>query len=58
MLLPSACALQVAHDNYYLYIFAPDNDNRQKWVRALKEGEQLYRVSNINVTLALHQVTS
>uniref|UniRef100_A0A3P8WXY5 Tyrosine-protein kinase n=1 Tax=Cynoglossus semilaevis TaxID=244447 RepID=A0A3P8WXY5_CYNSE len=28
---------QVFYDNYYLYIFAPDNDCRQKWVRALKE---------------------
>ncbi|XP_069027901.1 tyrosine-protein kinase ITK/TSK [Embiotoca jacksoni] len=28
---------QVFHANYYLYIFAPDNDCRQRWVRALKE---------------------
>ncbi|XP_037531904.1 tyrosine-protein kinase ITK/TSK [Nematolebias whitei] len=28
---------QVFHDGYYLYIFAPDNDCRQRWVRALKE---------------------
>uniref|UniRef100_A0AAX7V2S9 Tyrosine-protein kinase n=1 Tax=Astatotilapia calliptera TaxID=8154 RepID=A0AAX7V2S9_ASTCA len=28
---------QVFHESYYLYIFAPDNDCRQKWVRALKE---------------------
>uniref|UniRef100_A0A8C4EEW2 non-specific protein-tyrosine kinase n=1 Tax=Dicentrarchus labrax TaxID=13489 RepID=A0A8C4EEW2_DICLA len=28
---------QVFHDNHYLYIFAPDNDCRQRWVRALKE---------------------
>nr|XP_029515193.1 tyrosine-protein kinase ITK/TSK-like [Oncorhynchus nerka] len=28
---------QVVHDNCYLYIFAPDNDCRQRWVRALKE---------------------
>ncbi|XP_062855926.1 tyrosine-protein kinase ITK/TSK isoform X2 [Trichomycterus rosablanca] len=28
---------QVFYDNYYLYIFAPDNDCRLKWVRALKE---------------------
>uniref|UniRef100_A0A6Q2Z189 non-specific protein-tyrosine kinase n=1 Tax=Esox lucius TaxID=8010 RepID=A0A6Q2Z189_ESOLU len=27
----------VVHDNYYLYIFAPDNDCRLRWVRALKE---------------------
>uniref|UniRef100_A0A4W6CJ04 Tyrosine-protein kinase n=1 Tax=Lates calcarifer TaxID=8187 RepID=A0A4W6CJ04_LATCA len=27
----------VFHDNHYLYIFAPDNDCRQRWVRALKE---------------------
>lgn len=32
---------QVAHDSYYLYVFAPDNDCRLKWVRALKEGKQL-----------------
>uniref|UniRef100_A0AAQ5YI88 Tyrosine-protein kinase n=1 Tax=Amphiprion ocellaris TaxID=80972 RepID=A0AAQ5YI88_AMPOC len=30
-------SLQVFHDNHYLYIFAPDNDCRQRWVRALKE---------------------
>lgn len=35
--------LQVVYDNYYLYVFAPDNDCRLKWVRALKEGEQLFR---------------
>uniref|UniRef100_A0A671Z1T8 Tyrosine-protein kinase n=1 Tax=Sparus aurata TaxID=8175 RepID=A0A671Z1T8_SPAAU len=28
---------QVFHDNHYLYVFAPDNDCRQRWVRALKE---------------------
>ncbi|KAI2656874.1 Tyrosine-protein kinase ITK/TSK [Labeo rohita] len=28
---------QIAHDSYYLYVFAPDNDCRLKWVRALKE---------------------
>ncbi|XP_074530436.1 tyrosine-protein kinase ITK/TSK [Halichoeres trimaculatus] len=28
---------QVFHENHYLYIFAPDNDCRQRWVRALKE---------------------
>lgn len=27
---------QVFHDNHYLYIFAPDNDCRRRWVRALK----------------------
>lgn len=32
---------QVFYDNHYLYIFAPDNDCRQKWVRALKEGNCL-----------------
>uniref|UniRef100_A0A8C1WUI2 Tyrosine-protein kinase n=1 Tax=Cyprinus carpio TaxID=7962 RepID=A0A8C1WUI2_CYPCA len=31
---------QVAHDSYYLYVFAPDNDCRLKWVRALKEATQ------------------
>lgn len=35
--------LQVVYDNYYLYVFAPDNDCRLKWVRALKEGEQLFK---------------
>ncbi|KAF1384254.1 hypothetical protein PFLUV_G00116430 [Perca fluviatilis] len=28
---------QVFHNNHYLYIFAPDNDCRQRWVKALKE---------------------
>ncbi|XP_066505189.1 tyrosine-protein kinase ITK/TSK [Hoplias malabaricus] len=28
---------QVVYDNYYLYMFAPDNDSRLKWVRAIKE---------------------
>ncbi|XP_076877043.1 tyrosine-protein kinase ITK/TSK [Brachyhypopomus gauderio] len=28
---------QVVYDSYYLYVFAPDNDCRLKWVRALKE---------------------
>uniref|UniRef100_A0A3Q3QAD7 Tyrosine-protein kinase n=1 Tax=Monopterus albus TaxID=43700 RepID=A0A3Q3QAD7_MONAL len=28
---------QIFHDSHYLYIFAPDNDTRQRWVRALKE---------------------
>ncbi|XP_041654015.1 tyrosine-protein kinase ITK/TSK [Cheilinus undulatus] len=28
---------QVFHDKHYLYIFAPDNDCRVRWVRALKE---------------------
>ncbi|XP_022540029.2 tyrosine-protein kinase ITK/TSK [Astyanax mexicanus] len=28
---------QVVYDSYYLYMFAPDNDCRLKWVRALKE---------------------
>ncbi|TRY88809.1 hypothetical protein DNTS_015022 [Danionella cerebrum] len=31
---------QVAHDNYYLYVFAPDNECRLKWVKALKEATQ------------------
>lgn len=33
--------LQVFHGNHFLYIFAPDNDCRLRWVQALKEGEQL-----------------
>ncbi|CAN9514782.1 unnamed protein product [Ophioblennius macclurei] len=28
---------QVFHDSHYLYIFAPDNDCRKRWVKALKE---------------------
>ncbi|KAM7418013.1 hypothetical protein PAMA_017585 [Pampus argenteus] len=28
---------QVFHDSHYLYVFAPDNDCRQRWVRAIKE---------------------
>ncbi|XP_041846952.1 tyrosine-protein kinase ITK/TSK [Melanotaenia boesemani] len=39
--IPIPCSykypFQVFHDNHYLYIFAPDNDCRQRWVRALKE---------------------
>ncbi|XP_056373332.1 tyrosine-protein kinase ITK/TSK [Hyla sarda] len=30
-------AFQVVHDNYFLYIFAPDKDSRQQWVQNLKE---------------------
>ncbi|XP_069824945.1 tyrosine-protein kinase ITK/TSK isoform X2 [Dendropsophus ebraccatus] len=30
-------AFQVVHDNYFLYIFAPDKQSREKWVLALKE---------------------
>ncbi|XP_053735164.1 tyrosine-protein kinase ITK/TSK isoform X1 [Synchiropus splendidus] len=39
--LPIPCdykyPFQVFHDNHFLYIYAPDNDCRQKWVRTLKE---------------------
>ncbi|KAK2509458.1 hypothetical protein MC885_011865 [Smutsia gigantea] len=28
---------QVVHDNYLLYVFAPDRESRQRWVLALKE---------------------
>ncbi|KAM8972925.1 tyrosine-protein kinase ITK/TSK isoform 2-T2 [Pelodytes ibericus] len=28
---------QVVHDNYFLYVFAPDRESRQQWVHALKE---------------------
>ncbi|KAL4684108.1 hypothetical protein H8959_021802, partial [Pygathrix nigripes] len=28
---------QVMHDNYLLYVFAPDRESRQRWVLALKE---------------------
>ncbi|XP_056327899.1 tyrosine-protein kinase ITK/TSK [Danio aesculapii] len=31
---------QIIHDSYYLYVFAPDNDCRLKWVKALKEAIQ------------------
>lgn len=26
------------HDNYLLYVFAPDCESRQRWVLTLKEG--------------------
>ncbi|CAL8271012.1 unnamed protein product [Boreogadus saida] len=39
--IPIPCSnkypFQVFHDNLHLYIFAPDNYCRQRWVRALKE---------------------
>ncbi|XP_061690764.1 tyrosine-protein kinase ITK/TSK isoform X2 [Syngnathoides biaculeatus] len=39
--LPIPCdnkyPFQVFHGNYFLYIFAPDNDCRLRWVHALKE---------------------
>ncbi|KAK3564365.1 hypothetical protein QTP86_017331 [Hemibagrus guttatus] len=42
--LPIPCEykypFQVVYDNYYLYVFAPDNDCRLKWVRALKEASK------------------
>lgn len=41
-------SLQVFHNNYYLYIFAPDNDCRLRWVRALKEGELFDPIVFIN----------
>ncbi|CAM4614536.1 unnamed protein product [Leuciscus chuanchicus] len=40
---------QIAHDGYYLYVFAPDNDCRLKWVNALKEATQ-----NNNLFLKYH----
>lgn len=39
--VPNLNFFQVFYDSHYLYIFAPDNDCRQKWVRALKEGNCL-----------------
>ncbi|XP_077324528.1 tyrosine-protein kinase ITK/TSK [Lithobates pipiens] len=30
-------AFQVLHENYFLYIYAPDKESRQRWVLALKE---------------------
>uniref|UniRef100_A0A3Q3MC04 IL2 inducible T cell kinase n=1 Tax=Labrus bergylta TaxID=56723 RepID=A0A3Q3MC04_9LABR len=44
---------QVFHDNHYLYIFAPDNDCRQRWVRALKEGKQLEHQGTRYVVIAV-----
>ncbi|KAJ0050059.1 hypothetical protein NL108_011857, partial [Boleophthalmus pectinirostris] len=42
--LPIPCnfkfPFQIFYDNYYLYIFAPDNNCRQQWVTALKEETQ------------------
>lgn len=31
-------SFQVMHDNYLLYVFAPDCESRQRWVLTLKEG--------------------
>lgn len=28
------------HDNYLLYVFAPDCESRQRWVLTLKEGKE------------------
>lgn len=30
------------YDNHYLYCFAPDNECRQRWVQALKEGQYFW----------------
>nr|XP_061783717.1 tyrosine-protein kinase ITK/TSK-like isoform X2 [Nerophis lumbriciformis] len=42
--LPIPCSFkypfQVFHDNHFLYIFAPDNDCRLRWVQALKEASK------------------
>lgn len=38
---------QVVHDSYFLYIFAPDNDCRLRWVRALKEGRGVFWIDNL-----------
>uniref|UniRef100_A0A452I619 PH domain-containing protein n=1 Tax=Gopherus agassizii TaxID=38772 RepID=A0A452I619_9SAUR len=37
---------QVLHDNYLLYVFAPDRESRQRWVFTLKEeaGSRVYRI--------------
>ncbi|XP_067103482.1 tyrosine-protein kinase ITK/TSK isoform X1 [Osmerus mordax] len=47
--IPIPCSnkypFQVFHDSYYLYIFAPDNDCRQRWVRALKEETKCNRLA-------------
>uniref|UniRef100_A0A4W4FAW5 Tyrosine-protein kinase n=1 Tax=Electrophorus electricus TaxID=8005 RepID=A0A4W4FAW5_ELEEL len=51
--LPIPCEFkypfQVVYDSYYLYVFAPDNDCRLKWVRALKE-----ETKHNNVSLKYH----
>lgn len=47
--------LQVFHDNHYLYIFAPDNDCRQRWVRAIKEGKQLQN-NMVETMIAVQQI--
>uniref|UniRef100_A0A3B3RTJ2 IL2 inducible T cell kinase n=1 Tax=Paramormyrops kingsleyae TaxID=1676925 RepID=A0A3B3RTJ2_9TELE len=31
---------QIVHDNYYLYVFAPDNDCRLRWVKTLKDSKE------------------
>lgn len=47
-------SLQVFHGNYYLYIFAPDNDCRQRWVRALKEGNVFLNIIVIKTFEYIH----
>ncbi|XP_075458300.1 tyrosine-protein kinase ITK/TSK isoform X2 [Ascaphus truei] len=37
---------QVVHDNYLLYVFAPDRESRQQWVLSLKE-----EIKNNNVLI-------
>jgi len=32
--------LQIVHDNYILYVFAPNRESRQRWVFTLKEGDK------------------
>lgn len=32
--------LQIVHDNYILYVFAPNRESRQRWVFTLKEGNR------------------
>lgn len=31
---------QIVHDSYYLYVFAPDNDCRLRWVKTLKDSKE------------------
>lgn len=34
---------QIVHDNYILYVFAPNRESRQRWVFTLKEGNRTPR---------------
>lgn len=54
-LLLMACSLlhsplQIIHDNYILYVFAPNRESRQRWVFTLKEGIKTPVLTNVEVT--------